>query len=112
LFFKKTDVEVGKEEGLTHKVTQHERHRGKTLKKQFYWKEGWCSVFKDKENYSALCKASRSVGAGKTLKKTIMESLLAKGGAGALLSRTRRIIVLCVRLSRSVGALLTQGQGR
>jgi hypothetical protein len=35
LFFKKTDVKAIKEEGLTHKVTQQERHRGKTLKKQF-----------------------------------------------------------------------------
>jgi hypothetical protein len=52
-----------KEEGLTHKVTQQERHRGKTLKKQFwkvYWpKEGWRSVAKGKEHYSALCKAIR-----------------------------------------------------
>jgi hypothetical protein len=63
LFFKKTDVKAGKEEGLTHKVTQQEKHRGKTLKKQFwkvYWpKEGWRSVVKDKEHYSALCKALR-----------------------------------------------------
>jgi hypothetical protein len=60
---KKTDVKAGKEEGLTHKVTQQEKHRGKTLKKQFwkvYWpKEGWRSIFKDKEHYSALCKALR-----------------------------------------------------
>jgi hypothetical protein len=52
-----------KEEGLTHKVTQQERHRGKTLKKQFwkvYWpKEGWRSVAKGKEHYSTLCKAIR-----------------------------------------------------
>jgi hypothetical protein len=33
LFFKKTDVKYGKEEALTHKVTQQEKHRGKTLKK-------------------------------------------------------------------------------
>jgi hypothetical protein len=30
---KETDVRAGKEEGLTHKVTQQEKHRGKTLKK-------------------------------------------------------------------------------
>jgi hypothetical protein len=52
-----------KEEGLTHKVTQQERHREKTLKTQFwkvYWpKEGWHSVAKGKECYSALCKAIR-----------------------------------------------------
>jgi hypothetical protein len=34
LFFKKIDVKDGKEEGLTHKLTQQERHRGKTLKKK------------------------------------------------------------------------------
>jgi hypothetical protein len=33
LFFKKTDVKVGKEEALTHKVTQQEKNRGKTLEK-------------------------------------------------------------------------------
>jgi hypothetical protein len=75
LFFKKDRCQSWKEEGLTHKVTQQERHRGKTLKKQFwkvYWpKEGWRSVVKDKE-----------------------------------------VIALCVRLLGSVGALLTQGQGR
>jgi hypothetical protein len=63
LFFKKTDVKVGKEEALTHKVTQQEKHRGKTLKKQFwkvFWpKEGWHSIVKGKEHYSALCKALR-----------------------------------------------------
>ena len=52
-----------KEEGLTHKVTQQEKHRGKALKKQFwkvYWpKEGWRSIVKDKECYSALCEAIR-----------------------------------------------------
>jgi hypothetical protein len=60
---KKTDVKAGKEEGLTHKVTQQEKHRGKTLKKQFwkvYWPmEGWRSVVKDKERYSALCNVLR-----------------------------------------------------
>jgi hypothetical protein len=34
-FFKKTDFKAGREEALTHKVTQQERHRGKTQKKQF-----------------------------------------------------------------------------
>jgi hypothetical protein len=53
-----------KEEGLTHKVTQQERHREKnTLKTQFwkvYWpKEGWRSISKGKEHYSTLCKAIR-----------------------------------------------------
>jgi hypothetical protein len=33
LFFKKIDVKAGKEEALTHKVTQQEKHRGKILKK-------------------------------------------------------------------------------
>ena len=33
LFSKKKDVKARKEEGLTHKVTQQERHREKTLKK-------------------------------------------------------------------------------
>jgi hypothetical protein len=60
-FFKKTDVKAEREETLTHKVTQQKRHRGKTQKKQFwkvFWpKEGWRSVAKDKEHYSALCKA-------------------------------------------------------
>jgi hypothetical protein len=32
-FFKKTDVKAGREEALTHKVTQQEKHRDKTLKK-------------------------------------------------------------------------------
>jgi hypothetical protein len=60
-FFKKTDVKTEREETLTHKVTQQRRHRGKTQKKQFwkvFWaKEGWRSVAKGKERYSALCKA-------------------------------------------------------
>ena len=71
LFFKKTDVKAEREETLTHKVTQQKRHRGKTLTKQFwkvFWaKEGWRSVSKGKERYSALCKAFRSVGALLTL---------------------------------------------
>jgi hypothetical protein len=75
LFFKKIDVKDGKEEALTHKVTQQEKHKGKTLKK----------------NNSG--------------------SLFGQKRVGALLSRERSIIVLCVRHSRSVGALLTQGQG-
>jgi hypothetical protein len=62
-FFKKTDVKAGREEALTHRVTQQERHRGKTQKKQFwkvFWpKEGWRSVSKGKERYSTLCKAMR-----------------------------------------------------
>ena len=71
LFFKKTDVKAGREEALTHKVTQQKRHKGKTQKKQFwkvFWaKEGWRSVSKGKENYSTLCKAIRSAGALLTL---------------------------------------------
>jgi hypothetical protein len=63
LSFKKTDVKVEKEETLTHKVTQQEKHRGKNPEKQFwkaFWpKEGWRSVAKGKEHYSALCKALR-----------------------------------------------------
>jgi hypothetical protein len=62
LFFKqKTDAKSGREDTLTHKVTQQRRHRGKTQKKQFwkvFWaKEGWHSVAKGKEHYSSLCKA-------------------------------------------------------
>jgi hypothetical protein len=62
LFFKqKTNVKAEREETLTHKVTQQRRHRGKTQKKQFwkvFWaKEGWRSIAKGKEHYSALCKA-------------------------------------------------------
>ena len=30
----KIDVKARQEEGLTHKVTQQEKHRGKTLKKE------------------------------------------------------------------------------
>jgi hypothetical protein len=63
LSFKNIDVKVEKEETLTHKVTQQETHRGKTLKKQFwkaFWpKEGWRSIIKGKECYSALCKGLR-----------------------------------------------------
>jgi hypothetical protein len=33
-FFKKTDVKVGKEEALTHKVTQQEKQEAKTLKRE------------------------------------------------------------------------------
>jgi hypothetical protein len=62
-FFKKTDVKAGREEALTLKVTQQERHIGKTQKKKFwkvYWpKEGWCSVSKGKERYITLCKDIR-----------------------------------------------------
>jgi hypothetical protein len=51
MFVLKDKCPSWKEEGLTHKITQQERHRGKTLKKQFwkvYWpKEGWHSVFKE-----------------------------------------------------------------
>jgi hypothetical protein len=43
-FFKKIDVKAGREEALTHKVTQQERQR---------------SVAKGKEHYSALYKAMR-----------------------------------------------------
>jgi len=61
LSFKKTDVKTRKEEALTHKVRQQEKHRGKTLKKAilkgFLAKKGWRYVAKGKENYSALCKA-------------------------------------------------------
>jgi hypothetical protein len=32
-FFKKTDVKAEREEALTHKVTQQERHRGKNPEK-------------------------------------------------------------------------------
>ena len=59
----KIDVKARQEEGLTHKVTQQEKHRGKTLKKQFwkvYWpKEGWRSVAKGKEHYISLFKSIR-----------------------------------------------------
>ena len=60
-FFKNTDVMAGREKALAHRVTQQERHRGKTQKKQFwkvYWqKDGWRSISKGKEHYSTLCKA-------------------------------------------------------
>lgn len=69
-----------KEEGLTHKVTQQERHRGKTLKNNsgrfFGPTEGWRSVFKNKERYSTLCKAigehwhSVNIGTGAPGSKT------------------------------------------
>jgi hypothetical protein len=39
-FFKKIDVKAGREEKLTHRFIQQERHRGKTQKKQF-WKVCW-----------------------------------------------------------------------
>jgi hypothetical protein len=62
-FFKKTDVKAKREEALTHKVTRQKRHRGKTQKKQFWKvfgpKEGWCSIAKGNEHYSALCKSIR-----------------------------------------------------
>jgi hypothetical protein len=48
LFFKKTDVKVGKEEGLTHKVIQQEKHRGKTLKKEILeglWAKGGLALY-------------------------------------------------------------------
>jgi hypothetical protein len=51
---------------LTHKVTQQKNTEAETQKianlEGFWAKGGWRSVAKGKECYSALCRATRSVG--------------------------------------------------
>ena len=59
LFFKKTDVKAGKEEALTQKVTQQEKHRGKTLKKnnsgRFIGQRRDGALFPKERSIIALC---------------------------------------------------------
>ena len=56
---------------MTHEVTQQKSTEAKNQKNAnlegFWAKGGWRSVSKGKERYSALCKATKSVGALITL---------------------------------------------
>jgi hypothetical protein len=71
LFLKKIDVNAKREDKLTHKITQQKNTEAEIQKNvnfEVFWaKGGWRSVAKGKERYSALCKATKSVGALITL---------------------------------------------